>query len=218
MPVIRPPTNPLTGAPIPPEDLQSSAMDLMGPGFAGHALSTVIGATPAAEGLMNFVRRVWPSLGKAADKIPDIALHYAESPNTPITNVRARGGTYVPPEFAKHLDRPLETPGGEIHLMKAGPQDSESAQQSTQNLIHELLHAIYRHKNAETIANPWLPNLNVEAAQRLMSKELTEPRQGLYGRFGTDLDRLQHGALDAMGKRVYRSKIPSESGLDPLFQ
>ena len=212
MPVIRPPSNPLTGAPVAPDDLQSSAMDLMGPGFS---IAKVIGTTPAANAIMDFIRRQWPSLGRKADSLPDIDLSYADKKAPPSVGHQ---GIYYRPELGP-------APGGTIDIAQHPAADSSyPAMEATRTLIHELLHAIYQHKNKFTALpnDRAFPNMPAHMAEEVMDHagargnytpgrhnqflEIAEKAGKVYPPAGER--ELRHGALDAMANNIIKEKFP----------
>ena len=170
----------------------------------GNLAGIVRGSTPAGEGLMNFVRKVWPSLGRKADSLPDIDLHYAER-KIPSTHAQ-----YVPRNYyGSDAPTPL-TPGGMIELAR-NPVTGNSAPagQSVQSLVHELLHSIYQHKDPNLRA---VPPLTMDVADRIMEKaiqrgRMTPERSRQYGWLPYG---MRHGALDAMSRNIVQSRIPSQ--------
>jgi hypothetical protein len=209
MPVIRPPSNPLSGEPLAPDDLQSSAMDLMGPGFS---IAKVLGRTPAANALMNFVRRQWPALGRKADNLPDIDLFYADTKHADKSQ-----GLYYRPELSG-------APGGAIDIAQHPKAESSyPGMEAARTLVHELLHAIYNHKNKfGPLAGHGVPNIPTHTADTIMTKA---QKRGNFtpGRHQQFLDiankagevyppagdrELRHGALDAMANNIVMEKFP----------
>jgi hypothetical protein len=168
----------------------------LAPGGLG---GVVRGTTPAAEELMNFVRRTWPSFGKAVDRLPDINLSYSRL-TPPWTT--GSGAEYM------HPNR-FTAPGGDIRVntIQHGFLDApKSAQQATEGLLHELLHALYYHRNVGMSG--------VDRAVPKHGETIFQRHKGELSpwRGKTFESSPAHGALDAMAKKIYRQKMPNETG------
>lgn len=153
----------------------------------------VRGTSPAAEGLADFVRRVWPSLGKTADALPDMPLHYGGS-------LKNRAGQFSwMPDASTRIDIPATIEGLDKH---------QPAQQAVQSYLHELLHAIYYGK---TGGSPFPPRggdiwSGVKGA-------LSAEGQAHYA------NDVPHGAIHAMAQNIYRKRVANPSmGVLPEFQ
>lgn len=125
-----------------------NALD-MGLGMAGPlglgVAGTVRATTPKAKEVVEFVRRLWPSLGKAADKLPDI---YASTiPGELLDSLPAASRSLAKKGFPG-VGRDIEGAYGPEGVPGLILREELPAHQMLSTYLHEILHAIFRGKNA----------------------------------------------------------------------
>jgi hypothetical protein len=204
-------------------------------GASGGMAGVVRGDTPAANAFVNIIRRTWPRLGEKLDALPDIRVSF-NHPRLPFTDPGA-GASYTSPEGMEALREALrpgridKTPltgrdaGGRAFLWSKPPSGegaAHSPDQTTETLLHELLHALYYHKNTAQGTmrgvEPAGPTMTqAQAGQYMDQSGMPFSRQLMY-MLGGGPGAPQHGALDAMASRLYRQKFPNRLGnLDPTL-
>ena len=168
------------------------------PNPLGVGVGVVRGTTPAAEGLANFVRRVWPSLGRKADELPDITLRYGGPGKSGQTAWYSYpDSSYPGPAKGASITIPRELLPAEPPFTEASPTN---AHQAVKSYLHELLHAIYDAKGYAGIPP------HGKTIWKGTKHTLTPERRELWK------GRPEHGAIDAMAVNIWRKRLGDPKG------
>ena len=201
------------GLPIGPTQQAQGPSDYLGAiaNYLGNAIpmkGTIQTSTPAAEGLANFVRRVWPSLGRAADRLPDMPLTYDSSVNERGAKLGANAW-YLPPTERS-------APQINIPTMEYYNRDQpKGAMDVLTSYLHELMHAIYNKKGFSLS----MPPASVLGDKGALLRNLSETRLNSFGALPlsspSNLTGQRHAAIDAMVKNILESKLADPSIVPP---
>ena len=165
---------------------------------------TIQTSTPAATGLADFVRKVWPSLGKTADALPETRMSY--DPNL-MERGKKLGANAWYNDAAKEINIPSNT---------WNTTEPKTAGDALTSYLHELFHAIYKNKTGDV-----MPPLSTLEQGGSMLEGLPASRMRDYGvnpfyrnAPGTS-EGARHSIIDGMVKNMLMKKLYNPEAVIP---